>query len=239
METPPDSTTTEIICRIDWTRDEIREFFDWHDYGFSPANRPGVFPPRRVRIFARFLIVVLITCVGLFFYGALSNSFALPRIALLVGVSTVLAFSYVTMDSVATSRSKQERLAMFRSKLVALTGVDVHIAPDGVTTHLPDGPHVQPWANCAKVEETRRLILWFSYTGQVNAIPKRCFRPDYDRKHATIMKWFRAGGGGSAAPVFEALKDLDVPCKSCGYNLRGIRKLQCPECGRELDPILL
>ncbi|NBC10209.1 MAG: hypothetical protein GVY24_00555 [Planctomycetes bacterium] len=30
------------------------------------------------------------------------------------------------------------------------------------------------------------------------------------------------------------LRDHDVPCPGCGYNLRGLSAARCPECGREV-----
>lgn len=31
------------------------------------------------------------------------------------------------------------------------------------------------------------------------------------------------------------LRDHDVACAGCGYNLRGLKRLRCPECGREFS----
>jgi hypothetical protein len=36
---------------------------------------------------------------------------------------------------------------------------------------------------------------------------------------------------GRATPLGEFLAGRDVPCHACGYNLRGVRGVQCPECG--------
>src|SRR6185369_5341829 len=32
-----------------------------------------------------------------------------------------------------------------------------------------------------------------------------------------------------------ALAGRDVACPKCGYNLRGLKQGQCPECGREIE----
>ncbi|MHC4109294.1 MAG: hypothetical protein ACYSTY_14540 [Planctomycetota bacterium] len=37
-----------------------------------------------------------------------------------------------------------------------------------------------------------------------------------------------------ASGIAAALRDLDVRCHTCGYNLRGCTSDQCPECGVEL-----
>ena len=34
--------------------------------------------------------------------------------------------------------------------------------------------------------------------------------------------------------LFEFLRERDVPCPLCAYNLRGLTTSRCPECGREL-----
>ena len=34
--------------------------------------------------------------------------------------------------------------------------------------------------------------------------------------------------------LFEFLRERDVPCPLCGYNLRALHSNCCPECGREL-----
>lgn len=37
-----------------------------------------------------------------------------------------------------------------------------------------------------------------------------------------------------AAMRVEFLRERDVPCPSCGYNLRGCAEGKCPECGRDI-----
>ncbi|HSU68713.1 MAG TPA: hypothetical protein VLJ39_17665 [Tepidisphaeraceae bacterium] len=37
-----------------------------------------------------------------------------------------------------------------------------------------------------------------------------------------------------AASLVEYLRDCDVTCPACGYNLRGLVSPRCPECGWEL-----
>ena len=43
-----------------------------------------------------------------------------------------------------------------------------------------------------------------------------------------------AGPGEPTAEVLAALRGQDVPCPSCGYNLRDRKGGRCPECGAEL-----
>lgn len=43
-----------------------------------------------------------------------------------------------------------------------------------------------------------------------------------------------AASSPSADPLLEFLRERDVPCPLCGYNLRGLTSDRCPECGREL-----
>ena len=38
----------------------------------------------------------------------------------------------------------------------------------------------------------------------------------------------------STSAITAALRDLDVRCQTCGYNLRGSTSDQCPECGVKL-----
>jgi len=35
--------------------------------------------------------------------------------------------------------------------------------------------------------------------------------------------------------LLEFLRDRNVPCPLCGYNLRGLLSARCPECGRDLE----
>jgi hypothetical protein len=39
--------------------------------------------------------------------------------------------------------------------------------------------------------------------------------------------------------LFRTLAQQDVPCPACGYNLRGLLRPRCPECGAEINPRLL
>jgi hypothetical protein len=36
-------------------------------------------------------------------------------------------------------------------------------------------------------------------------------------------------------PLLEYLRERDVACPLCGYNLRGLSSARCPECGREVQ----
>ena len=36
------------------------------------------------------------------------------------------------------------------------------------------------------------------------------------------------------AALLDFLRDRDVPCPLCAYNLRGLTSPRCPECGHEL-----
>jgi hypothetical protein len=36
-------------------------------------------------------------------------------------------------------------------------------------------------------------------------------------------------------PLLEYLRERDVACPLCGYNLRALSSARCPECGRELQ----
>ncbi len=47
---------------------------------------------------------------------------------------------------------------------------------------------------------------------------------------------FRAAAPNDAPdPIASQLKDLDFPCPSCGYNLKGTPRGNCPECGWIVD----
>jgi hypothetical protein len=43
------------------------------------------------------------------------------------------------------------------------------------------------------------------------------------------------GGRDDAAILREFLRDADVPCPLCAYNLRNLQSDRCPECGAELE----
>ena len=44
-----------------------------------------------------------------------------------------------------------------------------------------------------------------------------------------------ADGAGDAAAVVDFLRERDIDCPLCRYNLRGLRSPRCPECGRDLE----
>ena len=39
----------------------------------------------------------------------------------------------------------------------------------------------------------------------------------------------------NSQPLLEYLRERDVACPLCGYNLRALSSARCPECGRELQ----
>ncbi len=68
-------------------------------------------------------------------------------------------------------------------------------------------------------------------------IPLRAFASISERQQfiADSNAWLLAAHGGDSQRILGHIAATDTKCTSCGYNLRGVADLRCPECGLGLN----
>jgi hypothetical protein len=227
----------EFVFRdISWTRDELAEFEIWHAFGARDLDMSVVLIQRRARRIAFVALIGIVVLAGGLVVGVEINSPLVVQGVLMC--SLPLLFVLISKLRLLIRGRKGIRrwvvggVVTRPARLAA-----VRVTPEGVTTISDAETTFVPWSKYAKVEVTALLVVCRTYEGQYGAMPRRIIGggEEFGRIHGTILTWFREGGGGRAEPTIERLRDHDAPCKRCGYNLRGIDKLICPECGRELD----
>ncbi len=78
--------------------------------------------------------------------------------------------------------------------------------------------------------------LMLSGPGDYMLIPARVFEtPERAATfRAQIVAWLEAGARPYAERLAKYLKDRDIGCPHCGYNLRGLASERCTECGKDV-----
>lgn len=232
-----DADGREFVFRdITWTREELAEFEVWHATGAPDLDESVIVArnrARRVCLWAALCIAFVVAGIAVSIELEWSGASVLLLCVLLPIVLILLAnFVDVVRGQTGIKRWILGGV-VFRPPQVAV----VRVTPEGVTTTTDAGTVFVSWSSYAKIELTTLLVVSRTYDRQYGAIPRRVVGEGekFDRIHGTIVRWFREAGGGRPEPTLEMLAKNDVGCKRCGYNLRGIDKLVCPECGRELD----
>ncbi len=94
-----------------------------------------------------------------------------------------------------------------------------------------------PWPVFRDISRVEGYSLMTTFGERVFIIPDRVF--DSGAQREAFVEGCRArneaaGGGGTMVSAF--LADRDLACAGCGYQLRGVRGAECPECGRAIEP---
>lgn len=91
------------------------------------------------------------------------------------------------------------------------------------------------WSTVA-VHDLDEYVLISHGTGDGIVVPKRAFptRTEAEAFAGWSQQWWQLGQMPMAERVARYLADRDVRCVTCGYNLRGITRDTCPECGAAL-----
>lgn len=117
-----------------------------------------------------------------------------------------------------------------RESPVRLDATGVHSVERGVATSAP-------WSVFDMVVETETQIFARRHGDIWTSFPMRWLGDGTQRKAALerIQGW-RLAANGPATDALFALQTLDMPCRTCRYNLRGATSLMCTECGTPVDP---
>lgn len=93
------------------------------------------------------------------------------------------------------------------------------------------------WKAFPAVHERGRVMILERREGDPIYIPLRHLGESVDRALARhkILTWLHEEGGGQRVSIPAMLATRDLPCVSCKYNLRGVSKPACPECGSEIE----
>lgn len=135
-----------------------------------------------------------------------------------------------------------------RSVLSAINGqgpretqsVAISVSPEGYTADFADSSRTIRWSGIAKITRLDRWILiCHADGGDADAVPLSAFPSDADADAwlATASELLDASGHGPSVRVRAAIDRGPVCCGKCGYDLVGVRKATCPECGFELSQI--
>ncbi len=93
------------------------------------------------------------------------------------------------------------------------------------------------WTMVSRIFETAEQVLFFIYGGTGIIVPKREFASlEFARNFASDAERLRwAETARRPDPLRAYLAENDASCPRCRYNLRGVTRAICPECGTFLD----
>lgn len=109
------------------------------------------------------------------------------------------------------------------------------IGPDGLRLTGVHHETRQLWSGIAGVHDLAATVQIERGDGMVYFVPKRAIEP------AAVTHLLHHGNEwleiarGDRARLNAHLAQSDVPCPACNYNLRGLDRAACPECGLALN----
>jgi hypothetical protein len=106
---------------------------------------------------------------------------------------------------------------------------------EGLTVTGPSGHTRTLWQSAAVQTLTDYIFFHFSGSGIIIPIRTLGEPPAAQEFIARVTEWCAQGQRPPHEQVTLYLADRDVACPGCGYNLRGIRGLSCPECSAPLS----
>lgn len=105
----------------------------------------------------------------------------------------------------------------------------------------PLGDGVRRWAGVLECIPTDAMIYFVTLDQSVYGVPARVFddQAHQDRFLAAVRRWIDELGPAATGRVTAFLRNHDLPCPACRYNLRGVTVMTCPECGESLARAVL
>jgi hypothetical protein len=93
------------------------------------------------------------------------------------------------------------------------------------------------WQMFSSITELGDCVTLDQNNARCYIIPVRVFASPSERQQfvADTNKWMLAAHGGDPQRILRHIAGADTKCTSCGYNLRGVADLRCPECGLGLN----
>ncbi len=175
---------------------------------------------------------VALVAMGLWVYTLWHNGWKLTFdllffLSMLCGALAWLLFRSGT-DSAARSRAeKSAHGPMFedlqREHTLTING-------EGVEFVGRDSRAYNRWRLFESAEVTPSFLVLVMCDQRVRVIPRRLL-PDAEGLARQCTLWIAADGGGEQRSVVAYLQAHDTPCPKCEYQLRGLDRPQCPECG--------
>jgi YcxB-like protein len=114
---------------------------------------------------------------------------------------------------------------------------DVTVAESGLREVTPGADVSVGWEMVFHLDETEEHIFVDRRGVETLIVPKRALGSAAEARLFVeeIGRRMRSAGADPESRVRAYLAGRDRPCFTCGYNLRGVGALACPECGQELS----
>lgn len=187
------------------------------------------------RKWAVFFALGALACAALWILGMRRPEWKLTFDAyfLLSLIAGWFAFIFLKMTLDRTTRRTAERTAhsplfedLFHEHAVTLNPEGFTL--DGVNTRV-----FNRWRLFESATLTPNFLALAMADRRVHLVPRRVLSDAEVTAHA-CTHWIAADGGGEQRSVVAYLKTHDTPCPKCKYQLRGLGRAQCPECGTVL-----
>lgn len=176
-----------------------------------------------------------LACAGWWVFGMSRGGWAfslgLPfSFAVFLGALAWMVFRGTTE---ASARARAEKVAhgpMFED---LLNEHSVTLSTEGFAFEGGNSSAFNRWRLFESAELTESFLVLTMADRSVRVIPRRVLA-DAEAAARECAHWIAADGGGEQRSVVAHLRAHDTPCPKCQYQLRGLARAQCPECGTVL-----
>jgi hypothetical protein len=229
-----------IVIEYQMTAEEIAAFWAWEAY-----SHPGMYLKRKAyrrkvrrNLFLAWSATIACTMLMVVFrHRGLMVALALCLVlAIGATISYLIMLTTPTEESFASQQLPRARLTADNNRTLQLTinGRGIRAATATYYTMLN-------WSHFASMVETPQFLVGRCRDGSTAVLPKRCLGEgsELGRNLGRVRAWAAAANVGHSAELGLHLRDHDVPCPKCSYNLRGMEGTICPECGFHLEPAML
>jgi hypothetical protein len=204
---------------------------------------------RAGRTLLTFTFVLLAAAAAVFtFDAATTRPPAKPggfAISLLTGLASGFFILYWILFSPRANRraiANAIRNEIARESGQAMLGPTVaRFDAEGCAFDRSLGESLRRWPGVLECVETDAMIYTTTLDQQILGLPTRVFRDDAHRGEflAALRRWIDTRGAAALGRVTAYLREHDLPCPACGYNLRGVTVMVCPECAASLARVVL
>jgi hypothetical protein len=156
-------------------------------------------------------------------------------VAVAVALVGMLFWQSTTTRNIRQTGTKQAHSVSFA---VTREPHTIRLSPLGFRFDGVDYIAALSWKHFSEVIEGDKFILLCRHDASANLLPRAIVgSPDQVSEVVRVCRrWISAVGGGASFSIPSLLRDRDVACPKCKYNLRGLIGTRCPQCQLELNP---
>lgn len=234
----PAFPTIELIPAV--TPDELVDCWRWM-YFHAPSVRQA--KKTRTALAKQYYFVIIATSAFFTWLYYTANSVNPPNgVIVSVGILVLVTWWMALLQRHKPGRNEAWYVSRWEPQAekqahLQWRGWRMSVGPQGVQYENEFGLFVYRWRGVCDVREFGLCAIITLAGMRYVYIPLRLLGPVESRSDllAAYRQAMESNQGGEQHFVRHYLAERDVPCPKCKYNLRGVQRAACPECGGVLD----